>query len=274
MAGESELSVRAYGDRGPLVVLVHGGPGAPGYLVGPARELATLCRVLEPTQRRSGGERLSVARHVADLARLLAARGDGRRAVLVGHSWGAMLALAYAAAHPASVAGLGLVGCGTFDPDSRRRCHEIRERRMTPEVRRRLELIERRAASPDDRLCRVAELYLSVDSVDLLPGWEMRFESCDARGYSESWQDMLRLQEEGLYPAAFSAITAPVLMLHGDADPHPGAMIRDSLKPFLAELDYRELDRCGHYPWLEAAARREFYAQLREWIESLEVEPS
>jgi hypothetical protein len=36
---------------------------------------------------------------------------------------------------------------------------------------------------------------------------------------------MIRLQDHGVYPAAFSAIRSPVLMLHGAVDPHPGRMI-------------------------------------------------
>ena len=77
---------------------------------------------------------------------------------------------------------------------------------------------------------------------------------------------MLRLQGEGLYPAAFRSIRSPVLMLHGAADPHPGALIRASLAPHLPQLEYREWERCGHYPWLERAVREEFFSVLREWL--------
>ena len=76
----------------------------------------------------------------------------------------------------------------------------------------------------------------------------------------------MRLQEESVYPAAFAAIDAPVLMLHGTVDPHPGRMIRASLEPHLPQLEYHEWERCGHYPWLEKAAREEFFAVLREWL--------
>jgi len=55
-------------------------------------------------------------------------------------------------------------------------------------------------------------------------------------------------------------------MLHGAADPHPGSMIRASLEPYLAHLEYREWDRCGHYPWLEKAAREDFFATVTAWI--------
>ena len=56
-------------------------------------------------------------------------------------------------------------------------------------------------------------------------------------------------------------------MLHGADDPHPGPAIRDSLRPHLPQLEYREWDRCGHYPWLERAAREEFLVVLREWLD-------
>jgi pimeloyl-ACP methyl ester carboxylesterase len=78
---------------------------------------------------------------------------------------------------------------------------------------------------------------------------------------------MLRLQAAGVYPAAFSAIDLPVLMLHGAEDPHPGALIRASLEPFLPQLEYHEWNRCGHYPWLERAVRDEFFATLTDWLD-------
>jgi hypothetical protein len=43
-------------------------------------------------------------------------------------------------------------------------------------------------------------------------------------------------------------------------------MILASLKPYLPEIEYREWERCGHYPWLERAVRDEFFAVLRGWL--------
>jgi pimeloyl-ACP methyl ester carboxylesterase len=77
---------------------------------------------------------------------------------------------------------------------------------------------------------------------------------------------MVRLQQLGVYPAAFAAITSPVLMLHGDHDPHPGQMIRANLAPYLPQLEYAELTRCGHSPWAERFAREEFFVILHEWL--------
>ena len=77
---------------------------------------------------------------------------------------------------------------------------------------------------------------------------------------------MLRLQMQGVYPAAFGEIDLPVVMLHGAADPHPGKLIYESLKPHLPQLEYVEFADCGHYPWLERVAKEEFTAVLREWL--------
>ena len=95
---------------------------------------------------------------------------------------------------------------------------------------------------------------------------ELPVEACDARAHDESWNDMVRLQEEGEYPAAFAAIKAPVIMLHGAVDPHPGRLIFASLRTHLPQLEYREWERCGHYPWLEKAAREEFFATMHQWL--------
>lgn len=97
------------------------------------------------------------------------------------------------------------------------------------------------------------------------PGAGSYVEVCDARGGQETWQDMLRLQEAGVYPSRFAAIEAPVLMLHGAADSHPGRLIRATLEPYLPHLEYVEWERCGPYPWLETGVRDEFEV-LRQWL--------
>jgi pimeloyl-ACP methyl ester carboxylesterase len=230
-----------------------------------ARGLADSFRAFEPFQRGSGGEPLTVARHVADLHEWVASCCEGARPALVGHSWGAMLALAYAAAHPGRAASLVLVGCGTFDPAARDHLRTIRQERMDDALRRRIARLPEEYPDPDERLRVLGDLTKVLDSYDLVSA-EREMEACDARAHHETWEDMVRLQEEGVYPAAFSAIEAPVLMLHGAVDPHPGWMIRANLEPHLPQLEYLEWERCGHYPWLERAVREEFFAVLRAWL--------
>jgi pimeloyl-ACP methyl ester carboxylesterase len=250
---------------GPLVILLHGGPGAGGYLTPLARALADSFRVIEPLQRRSGDEPLTVAAHVGDLDELVVRDCEGGTPALVGHSWGAMLALAYAAAHPNRVRALVLIGCGTFDQAARDRMRVIIDEGMDDDVRRRIERLPEECPDPDERLRVLGNLMLPLYSYDAAVS-ELNIEVCDSRAHDETWWDMLRLQREAVYPSAFAAIVAPVLMIHGAVDPHPGRLIRATLLPYLARLEYRELERCGHYPWLETGVRDEFFAFLRQWL--------
>jgi pimeloyl-ACP methyl ester carboxylesterase len=261
------LRIRVHGISGPWVVVLHGGPAAVGEAAGIARGLAGAFRVLEPWQRGSGDGPLCVATHVEDLHELIPQRCERTRPAIVGESWGAMLALAYAAAHPDTVGPLALVGCGTFDLAARARMKAIIEERTDPEMRRRIDLLQTECPDRGERLLRVHEMTRRIYMVDPLDEEaDPETPPFDVRAHSDTWNDMLRLQAEGVYPAAFASVRSPVLMLHGAYDPHPGEMIRASLAPFLPQLRYREWERCGHSPWLERHVREEFFAELGAWL--------
>ncbi len=261
------MQVRTYGVAGPWVIVMHGGPGAPGSVAAVARGLADSFRALEPFQRRSepGGPRLTVDLHVEDLHDLIESQCGDAQPALVGSSWGAMLALAYAAKYPSRAGPIVLVGCGTFDREARKRMHAVIAERTSRELKRRIGRLPKEVPDPDERLGVMGELILPLYSFDPIEGG-LESERCDAQGHQETWSDMVRLQVEGVYPAAFAAIRSPVLMLHGAVDPHPGAMIHSSLAPFLPQLEYHEWERCGHFPWLETTIREEFFAYLRDWL--------
>ena len=125
------------------------------------------------------------------------------------------------------------------------------------------------AASSDaggDRLLdALRRLMEGAQSYELLPGTGDPVR-VDGRGHGETWADVLRLQAEGIEPAAFAAITCPALMLHGDDDPHPGPATFELLRRFMPQLRYRGFPRCGHKPWAERHAREPFLAALREWL--------
>ena len=111
----------------------------------------------------------------------------------------------------------------------------------------------------------MGSMYQLIDSCHLLRPPQKKFQ-CDAAGHAQTWTDLMRLEDDGVYPAAFSKIDCPVLMMHGDYDSHPGKMIEESLKPYIKQLEYIEFEKCGHYPWLEKAAAKQFYEELRGWL--------
>ncbi len=262
------IQFRGYGSSGPAVVVLHGGPGAPGSAAGLARRLGRDFIVVEPLQRRSGRVQLTVARHVEDLAEIAP-----NPAVLIGHSWGAMLGLSYAARFPEKVSSLVLIGCGTYDASSRLLLRLSLERRLGEAGALQLRNLQERCSSEESAAVRDALLgeigtaVMCAESYELIDEQEPEMiMPADAAGNLETWGDVLRLQREGVEPDVFEAITARVLMIHGDVDPHPGAETRDLLRRFIPQLEYLELERCGHEPWRERHAREPFLSVLRHWI--------
>ena len=260
------IQTRQYGTNGPKIMLLHGGPGAAGYMAPVARVLAEYFHVFEPFQRKSARDKpLTVARHVTDLNDVINLYCPDEKPVLVGHSWGAMLALIYATQFSDAVGALILIGCGTFDAVARAQMRTLRHERMAvrkyQRMKRRMEKIE----DPDERLQLLGKIMILIDSFELK---DVKDEVVyfDGLGHEQTWHDMMDLMNKGVYPAAFETIDVPVLMLHGDYDPHPGEMIRDSLKPYIPEMEFHRWQQCGHYPWLEKAVSENFYSVLIRWL--------
>lgn len=96
----------------PVLIVLHGGPGADyRYLLG-LKELADSYQVVFYDQRGTGlsprvpAADITVRTFVEDLDAFVDTFGQGRKVHLLGHSWGAMLASAYTGAHPHKVQSL------------------------------------------------------------------------------------------------------------------------------------------------------------------------
>src|ERR1700682_1178963 len=156
------LKVRSYGSSGPQVIVVHGGPGACGSMAPIARRLVSSSGVSEPFQ---SGLATTVAEHVADLHEVVKSCADSAAPALVGHSWGAMLSLAYAAAHADKAGPIILVCSGTFDLPSREVLSANMAKRMNDDLRRRFEQVQQ-MSDPDDRFRALGDLTMELYSYD------------------------------------------------------------------------------------------------------------
>ena len=106
-----------------LVIGLHGGPGEDHHYLEVMSELADRYRVVLYDQRGSGlservpDEELTMEGFIADLNAFVEHFSADDRAIIIGHSWGAMLAAAYAGAHPEKVSRLVLAKPGFLTPE-------------------------------------------------------------------------------------------------------------------------------------------------------------
>ena len=148
--------------------------------------------------------------------------------------------------------------------------HATIEERMDRNLRDKLRRLSTEFTDPTDQFMQGFKLTRRLFDFDPIAPYPEKEESepFDIVAHEETWNDMARLQAGGIYPGSFEAIESPVLMLHGQYDPHPGKMIRDSLIDHLPQLEYHEWERCGHSPWIEKFTRDDFFSVLREWLTS------
>lgn len=104
------LHAETMGEAGaPVIIALHGGPGGDYAGLLPLAALADHYFVVFYDQRgaglsqRVGVEALTLDGYLAELDAIARATSPGAPVILIGHSWGAMLASAYIAAHPERV---------------------------------------------------------------------------------------------------------------------------------------------------------------------------
>jgi pimeloyl-ACP methyl ester carboxylesterase len=262
-----ETNLRIYGQPPFGVAVLHGGPGAPGYMAPVARELSGILGVLEPLQTED-----SLDGQIEELRNHLMVHA-ATPVVLVGSSWGAVLALFLAARNKELVRKLILVGSAVYDAESSARIESIRRQRLDARTCDRLnELsVEMKQAEPETlkKLAREwGDIFFKTDVyyplTDDLEVIEVQYHIFD-----KVWPEFVALRDtSGYLEREFSKIDAPTVVIHGDYDPHPIDGIRPFLEKCLGAVSFHILNNCGHYPWIEKRARERFFEILRHEIMS------
>jgi proline iminopeptidase len=243
--------------RLPAVVLLHGGPGLWDYLAPVARLLEPLTTVHRFDQRACGGSDASpehtIARYLADIEALRRHWGhDGW--VVVGHSFGATLALAYAGAHRARTLAMGyLDGVGVGDWRSAYRRERVL--RMTPGQQERLAELEGRPDRSRAEEVEFRALSWFTDFADRDQGW--RAAVADARvgmtinfaanralmAETGRWRDADVLARAG-------RLDMPCWFIHGDRDPRTSRTVA-GLAAAVPASRLHLIPGAGHQPWRE-----------------------
>jgi pimeloyl-ACP methyl ester carboxylesterase len=188
---------------------------------------------------------------------------------LIGHSWGAWLALLLAADQPQLVHKLILVACGSLEPGYSYDMNATRLQRLSDAERGRLQEVYRclddaACPEPGEAFASFGTLMSKLDSYDPIdePGKDILEYQYDV--YRSVWPEAMALRESGELLRRVARVSCPVVAIHGDYDPHPAAGVEQPLQRILKDFSFHLLPRCGHTPWRERHAREAFFRLLRE----------
>jgi proline iminopeptidase len=131
----------AFGDpTNPVVITIHGGPGADYKSILSLQDLADEYYVVFYDQRGTGlsprvsAEELTLESSIEDLDSIVDLYGNGEKVDLVGHSWGAILASAYLGRHPEKVKHAVLAEPGALTAQDWEEFNEKVKIRLSPGV--------------------------------------------------------------------------------------------------------------------------------------------
>jgi proline iminopeptidase len=277
----ASLYVRDIG-RGQPIVVLHGGPDFDhSYLLPDMDRLADAFRLVYYDQRGRGrsadGVRAEDVTLASDLADLDKVREDFRleRTAVLGHSWGAVLALEYAVRHPQRVSHLILMNPAPASAVDSRQFRKERLAAMGADLDRLRAAAATdgyRAGDPDAvaayyRIHFKAALARPGDYERLMARMRPSFSSREAILKARHIEDRLMADTwsaDGYdVLSRLRSVTIPALVIWGDHDFIP-AFVSEHIARALPASRLVTMKECGHFAYLECpepvhAAIAEFF---------------
>jgi pimeloyl-ACP methyl ester carboxylesterase len=261
------VKFRQYGKPPYRLVLVHGGPGAAGYLSGMAKKLSDETGVLETIHLSD-----SIEGQILELQETcqLVCRNP---VILAGHSWGAWLSLLFAHKYPAQCQALILLSCPPFSPGYEPSIGKTRLERMNQADYERFEKLSFQletspALNRNHAFIELGSLFFRIDSFSKDIEIPEQLE-CDYTIYTRVWQEAACLRNTGKWEDILNQIQCPLSFIHGDFDPHPTEGLVQPLNKLGKTYNFELLKDCGHYPWLEPHVKDKFYQLIKTRIREL-----
>lgn len=247
--------------EGPVLILLHGGPGCADYLGNTtfAAWLAERFTVVSYDQRGAGRSKcdgpFSIQNNVADLEAVRQSI-DAKRVTLLGHSSGAVLATHYLAEHRKYVERLILLSPAGIRPGWRNEFDAALRRRYTPEQAAEIARIDhaisnesdptRRAERYRDRFNTALPAYVDPAYRDRAP----QLADFNRKASIDVNNSLLALGRTRKWESKLDGFDRPVDILHGLSDPIPWSVVDDYCELF-PHARAHPLHHIGHFPWLE-----------------------
>lgn len=256
-------NLRKYGNPPYAVVVVHGGPGAPGEMRPVALELSSSYGVLEPLQTAN-----TVKGQVEELKSVIENQGNPP-VILIGWSWGAWLSFITTAENPSLVKKLILISSGPFKPEYAKEIMPRRLSRLSSQDKLRaeelLKIVQDNKKAKDNLLLEeFGALMSKADSYNPLPTDGKDDEvKIDMDTYQKVWGEADELRKNGELLGYGEKIKCPVTVIHGEFDPHLYEGVKKPLSEVLNKCKFILLEKCGHHPWFEKEAKDKFFESLK-----------
>ena len=255
---------RLYGKTRIQLVIIHGGPGAPGNVAPVARELSNHRGVLEPFQTAD-----NIHDQLLELNIMLIQKCD-YPVIMIGHSWGAWLAYMYAAIYPDMIKKLIMIGAGPFEEHYASGILQARMDRMTNEDKKTAQNLMNKLQSSTGQVKKDAfvdfgKFMSRADAYDRIYE-ENEVVEHQPDIFYKVWAEAAQLRQSGKLLQFGKQITCPVVAIHGDYDPHPADGVNLPLSGMIKDFTFVLLGKCGHDPWNERQTRDEFFKILKQQI--------
>jgi len=252
---------RKYGESPFSIAVIHGGPGAALEMAPVARELSSSWGVLEPVQTAA-----SLDGQVDELKTVLENQAN-LPVTLIGFSWGAWLGFIIAARYPTLIKKLILISSGPFEEKYAAQINQTRLNRLNAAERKEFESVLKTLDDPAIKekntvFTKLGALATKADAYDPeIDNAEEINGSVDI--FQGVWPAAAQLRKSGQLLTLAHQIKSPVVALHGDYDPHPAEGVQKPLSVILKNFQFVLLKNCGHKPWIERSARKEFFHTLK-----------
>lgn len=255
------------------VLFVHGGPGLYGYMGDLTEAVGRRRPAWTYFQRSMGQDPVSVETHISDLQAVMASLRA--RPIVVGHSWGALLAMLTLSRRPELASKVVLVGPMPFDLEGVGLFMRNIDERLTEDERRLrgermnhlLQLTDREVRNSvfSQMSDAVFKTYHFHPNMDVL---SPKLDGVDADAFFATQGDLgAKLASSDILPT-FNDFPLPVEMIYGEYDPSPCARLADQLRELIPKFQARGIADCGHYPWWEGEpARGQFMDHLERALD-------
>ena len=255
---------------GPKVIFLHGGPGLHGYMEVFCESIAGDCRAVYYEQRGSkqGNCDIGIADHLRDLERVVARCTETEKPIIVGHSWGAMLAVLYAGRFSNTIQKAVLVGCGPLSEEQGEefQCvlsirfgdHEDEYDQLWNSI-----LVERDSVKQQLLADEYIDRMMEICQMDPYSGAEIQPRHWDFKGGYKTMCESDEYIARNMYVDALSKIDVPLTLIQGDRDVVSPESLFSLARQKVSELRTFEVADAGHYPWA-GSGRDEFLKILKQ----------